>query len=89
MQILKDCSSKFGMILAKSGELSSRQGFVLISIIQGFICSSIMKSIPSSSKLCYLLFGSRFKKVALTACAAKSSIYDKMLSKKCCLDCNL
>ena len=37
-------SSMAGMSLARYGEESSRQGFVLTSIIQGFISSSIMKS---------------------------------------------
>lgn len=58
-QILNICSIMFGINLERRGELSYRQGFVLISINQGFRSSSIIKSMPNNSKLCYLLLGSR------------------------------
>ena len=57
----KAWSTACGMILANKGADSSRQGLVLISISQGLKFSSIIKSKPKSSKLCFSLCGDNFK----------------------------
>jgi hypothetical protein len=66
-QIWNVSSINFGIILAKRGQLVSRQGFVLISMSHGFSSESIIKSIPNSSKLFNFLPASRCIKVDLTA----------------------
>jgi len=45
---LKDCYTNSGIILASKGQTNYKQGFVLISMSQGFKSSSIIKSIPKS-----------------------------------------
>jgi hypothetical protein len=56
--IFKAFSTIFGIILAKSGELNSRHGFVLTSISQVAKSSSIIKSSPNISKVNYLFLES-------------------------------
>jgi len=55
---LKAFSSMLGIMRANSGQASSKQGFVLISMSHGWNSSSIMKSIPKTSKLCGRRLGS-------------------------------
>lgn len=59
-----------GIIRPSNGQDSSRQGFVLISISQGLKSSSIIKSIPNTSKLCSLLSLSIVRNEALIASVA-------------------
>lgn len=62
---LNALSSIAGIILARSGHDTSKQGFVLASIRYILNSQSIIKSYPNISKLLFLLLGSNFKNVAL------------------------
>lgn len=63
-------STREGMISASRGQLSYKQGLLLISISHGLNCPSIMKSMPNSSKLCYFRSGSMLEELAFKASVA-------------------
>jgi hypothetical protein len=59
-----------GIILSKTGQFISRQGFVLIYMSQGLKSLSIIKSKPKISKLFPFLEGSMKQKLDLIASVA-------------------